>query len=294
MGISTFPPPTTGGGLSFYVDRFTSSGTWVAPTGLTAAEVLVVGGGGGGGGGFAVGDATSNSTLGGGGGGGLIEQVVPITGGSAYTITVGAGGAGGISGTDPGSSPGAGYAGNASSFGTLISVLGGGGSNTQAQTSQFRWNLVDSGLLVSTFGGYGRSNTTATATAGAGGGGGGIGFPFILSPAAGSNFAVGIYGSGGKQFDNSSNSESPFGLAGKNGFGSGGGGAIIAATNLMQGKGGPNAGDGLVITSGTANPAPTAGKANFGGGGGGGGNNGTATWDGGAGGSGYVEVRYWA
>jgi hypothetical protein len=292
MGISTFPPPSTGGGVSFYVERFTASGTWTAPAGLTAAEVLVVGAGGGGGGGIYTGDSTSYSVSGGGAGGGLIEQVVPVTGGSAYTITVGAGGAGGVSGVDPGSAPGAGYTGNASSFGTLITVLGGGGATSQGGNQ--RWSLADSGLLAASFAGDYLSSASATATAGAGGGGGGIGFPFVVAATSGALFESGFFGAGGKPNANNALSDNHYGVGGVNGFGGGGGGALIETNNTRQGKGAPNAGDGLVITAGTANPAASAGVANFGGGGGGGGNNGTFVHSGANGGSGYVEIRYWA
>lgn len=95
---------------------FTSSGNWTAPSGVT--EVLASGCGGGGGGGG--GDSSSGVGGGGGGGGSAFKSRVAVTPGTQYAITIGAGGAGGIS-------TGAGAAGGATSFGSLLTLPGGGG-----------------------------------------------------------------------------------------------------------------------------------------------------------------------
>ncbi|MBI4808363.1 MAG: DUF11 domain-containing protein [Nitrosomonadales bacterium] len=82
-------------GAADAADTFTTSGTWVAPAGVTSVDVEVWGGGGAGGG------QNQNSDGGGGGGGGAYSRVVGIAvvPGNSYTVTVGAGGVGVASGT---------------------------------------------------------------------------------------------------------------------------------------------------------------------------------------------------
>jgi hypothetical protein len=95
---------------------FTSSGTFNATAlGVTKARIMVVGGGGGGG--------SSNSTQTGksGGSGGFAEAIVSGLSGS-YAVTVGAGGDG-ANGFVNSNAP----AGQASSFGTLLTATGGNG-----------------------------------------------------------------------------------------------------------------------------------------------------------------------
>src|SRR3954468_12288300 len=65
---------------------------WVVPAGVTTVTVECWGAGGGGGG------AQTNangSAAGGGGGGAYSMQVITVSGGQSYTVTVGAGGNGG-------------------------------------------------------------------------------------------------------------------------------------------------------------------------------------------------------
>jgi hypothetical protein len=45
MGISVFP--AAGGGVTQKVQRFTSTGSWTAPSNVTTVECLLVAGGGG-------------------------------------------------------------------------------------------------------------------------------------------------------------------------------------------------------------------------------------------------------
>ena len=92
---------------------FESSGTWVRPdASVTIARVLAMGGAGGGAGG------NGNGGGGGGGGGAYIDAIVTISGN--VTVTIGAGGAGGGFGL-------AGSPGGTTTFGSLITVNGGGG-----------------------------------------------------------------------------------------------------------------------------------------------------------------------
>ncbi len=73
---------------------FTSSGSWIAPAGVTSITVEVWGGGGKGG------TRTSNGGGGGGGGGGYSKKAnIGVTAGNSYTVVVGAGS---TSGTSPG------------------------------------------------------------------------------------------------------------------------------------------------------------------------------------------------
>ncbi len=112
---------------------FTSSGSWVAPAGVT--EIIVIGCGGGGGGGTG---ASGSTKWGGGGGGGSIENIayVTVVPNTTYTITIGAGG------TGPGVN------GGATLFGSLFTMRGassgygqfncwaGGGPNQEVPYTQ--------------------------------------------------------------------------------------------------------------------------------------------------------------
>jgi hypothetical protein len=113
--VGTLLYPTPAGAT---VDTFTTSGTWVAPTGVISVTVEVWGGGGGGG-------AARNNAGSGGGGGGYARSVVSVTPGLSYTYTVGTGGPGG---TVAGSTAGPGTAGNPSWFSTTGTVFAAGGA----------------------------------------------------------------------------------------------------------------------------------------------------------------------
>jgi hypothetical protein len=86
-----------GGAINYILDRdlrkttFTSSSTWIVPTGV---DTIFVNGCGGGGGGSVAG---TNYSPGGGGGGGSAPELVQLSvvAGDTLSITVGAGGAGG-------------------------------------------------------------------------------------------------------------------------------------------------------------------------------------------------------
>jgi hypothetical protein len=88
----------------FSSQLFTASGTWTAPANTTQVRVIVIGAGG-----------PSNTAIGGDGGvGGFAIAQCTVTGGTAYTVTVGLGRA-----LDSGLS------GGTSSFGSLVSATGG-------------------------------------------------------------------------------------------------------------------------------------------------------------------------
>src|SRR3990167_7289526 len=96
--------------------RFTATGTWTRPPGVTRVRVEVVGGGGGGGG---TSTSDADKAAGGGGSGGYAMAVVVVSGN--VTVTVGAGGAGDTDGT------GTGVTGGNSSFAGDVTVTANGG-----------------------------------------------------------------------------------------------------------------------------------------------------------------------
>lgn len=106
-----------GGGKTLKQQVFTTSGTWVRPTGVNFVEVLLVGGGGGGG------TAYYNTAAAGGGGGEVVRRVLAVSGNQL--VTIGAGGSGGVAGT-----PSNGGGGGTSSFGSLLSCAAGGGGGS--------------------------------------------------------------------------------------------------------------------------------------------------------------------
>jgi len=103
---------------------FTTSGIYSVPAGVSDVIVKLRGGGGGGGGA----DGAFPGPGSGGGEGASVEVLVPVTGGSQLTLTVGGGGAGGL--TDPSSCSGGSSGGTstvAASSSTFASAGGGGG-----------------------------------------------------------------------------------------------------------------------------------------------------------------------
>lgn len=113
--------PGVGGGMTVKQQVFTSSGTFTPSTALLDAggmvEVLLVGGGGGGS--NAV-DAFSRT---GGSGGEVKRRIVQVE--SAVTVTIGAGGS-----SVAANVVGNGGAGGTSSFGALVTALGGDGGKS--------------------------------------------------------------------------------------------------------------------------------------------------------------------
>ncbi len=108
--------------------RFTASGTWVVPPGITRARVRLWGGGGGGGGNGVAGAA------GGGGGGGYAEDILTgLVPGASISITIGAAGTAGANTGTAGSNNGG--AGGTTSFGALLSATGGAGGGGAASSA---------------------------------------------------------------------------------------------------------------------------------------------------------------
>jgi hypothetical protein len=111
------------------VQAFTSSGTWTRPAGAILVHVRVQGGGGGSGGCGATGAGQAACAPGAGGGEYAEGWLTPTVTGGSVAVTVGTGGSGGSAGANAGGN------GNTSSFGALITALGGGGSAGVTATS---------------------------------------------------------------------------------------------------------------------------------------------------------------
>jgi hypothetical protein len=236
---------------------------WAGPQTTPAVEYLVVAGGGGGGNSY-IGEA------GGGGAGGLLQGIVPISSGSAITVTVGGGGAGGATNYAGGS------VGQNSVFGNITANGGGGGAGYSSDNFSSGGSggggsqSADAGLSGQGIAGQGNrggyENKASVNGAGGGGGAGTIGLN-----------SYGNYGGNGGAGIASSISGTLTTYAG------GGGGASQAGyIGGAGGVGGGGNGHGTVTS-------PTAGTANTGGGGGGAGDSvGTPA----SGGSGIVIISY--
>lgn len=138
----------------------TSSQNVTAPIWATVADVTcMAGGGGAGGAGSALtsGGVTNQGGSGGGGGGESARQLVAVTGGTQYTVGVGAGGVGGAGGAVNGNAGSAGTNGGNSRFAALSSYNGyviaaGGGpglagaanSATQGEGGSYAANSLNS------------------------------------------------------------------------------------------------------------------------------------------------------
>lgn len=117
MAVSTFSGGGGGSALQPREQIFTESGTWTVPEGVTSAEVLVVGGGGGG-------YSTTGQSFG--GAGGVGTRIVEVTAGDVIPVTIGAGG----------SNSSALSSGGNSSFGNLVSAIGGKGTANPGSSDQ--------------------------------------------------------------------------------------------------------------------------------------------------------------
>jgi hypothetical protein len=207
-----------------------------------AVDYLVVAGGGG-------------AYVGGGGGGGLLQGNIPVSVGSAITVTVGAGGA---NNTSPGGN---------SVFG-VITALGGGASAASSFSGGSGAGGNHATTLTGGQGTFGQGNAGGNNTSGTthGAGGGGAGTPGLNSNASGG-------GNGGAGIASD--------ISGTRRTYSGGGGGSGSGTQGLGGAGG----GGTAYSDATG--GPNSGTANTGGGCGG-----TYAVAGGAGGSGIVILSY--
>ena len=116
---STITVASTAGGGTLKSTAFTANGTFTPDTGVTAVWVSGSGGGGGG-------STRADARGGGGGGAGEYCEMVAVTVSGAVTVTVGGGGAGGASGVVNAN----GTAGSNTTFGSLLTMLGGAPGDT--------------------------------------------------------------------------------------------------------------------------------------------------------------------
>jgi hypothetical protein len=227
-------------------------------TGVTSqiytVNYLVVAGGAGGG----------FNDGGGGGAGGMITGTSTITGGTPYTITIGAGGGFGGSNGDKGAS------GTSSSFNAVTPVGGGGGGSYATQNGNSGGSgggaCGNNGAASGGSGTSGQGNNGGNTSGGGGGaGGGGAG-------AAGGSGSGSSSGGGGVGTTSSISGSSVY-------YAGGGGGGSSSG-----GSGGGTGGGGAGGANGNASTNT--------GGGGGGGQNITSAVNGGNGGSGLVIISY--
>ncbi|MBP2657928.1 MAG: hypothetical protein H6Q69_960 [Firmicutes bacterium] len=165
--------------------RFTSSGTFTVPSGISTVWVSMCGGGGGGG--------FYTYSCGGGGADAVLAQETTVTEYESITITVGSGGSAGSSSSYKGGT------GGTSSFGSYISCAGGGGGSTtcgstggsggSAGGSNYSYNAIGyaEGYATYVIGGNGGSSIF--------GSGGKGGFQILSKAVTGK--AGGGYGAGG-------------------------------------------------------------------------------------------------
>lgn len=255
---------------SYRVHTFTSSGSFVVPSGLSlTADILMVAGGGAGGG------RGGTDGSGGGGAGGMIATSGVSLSAATYSVGIGAGGSG-VGGATRGNN------GSNTTFSGMTTCIGGGGGGSETSGDRHGRDGGSGGgsggYGTTDRGGYGTSgqgNNGGACSAPGDGGGGGKG-------AAGANGPAGNGGAGGTNNYRTGSNQTYAGGGGASGDPRTSGGASGSG-----GSGGGGAGQP------TNSSGPTAGSANTGGGGGGA----AGSSYGGAstsanGGSGIVVVRY--
>ena len=267
----------------FKAASFTANGTFT-PSANGYVEYLVIGGGGAGAGGNS---SQYNGSAGGGGAGAYRTGMLPVTGGTAYSVVVGAGGIGRAYNYSP--SGGSGNLGASSSFSTITSTGGGGGCSYGNTTL----DMSAGGRNSSGGGGQGKSDNSrhdggVGGTYGNDGGdghaGGTAGAPNYGAGGGGGSGAVGVNGTttvGGNGGAGTASS-----ITGSSVTRAGGGGGSTFQNGGTQGSGG--SGGGGAASGGNAGGN---GSANTGSGGGGVQQSGVHTI-GGSGGSGIVILRY--
>ena len=281
----TINQPATGGTITTSggdtIHTFTSSGTFSPASGFSrsASWLIIAGGGGGGvgdqgndcgGGGAGAGGYRSSFNNESSGGGAGAEGAFTFSGGTSYTVTVGAGGSGGQSPSANGST------GNNSSVFSKTSNGGGYGSNRNDNGGS-----GGSGGGVSCDTSSGGSGTSGQGFAGAGGGG---------TPSGATRGGGGAGGSGGANSGGTSGGGGggvTSSITGSSVARAGGGAGGSGGANSRQGPG-PGGGAGGSLNGNDGGNA----DANKGGGGGGAGGNAGGGTDGGNGGSGIVVIRY--
>lgn len=237
---------------SAYEQIFTSSGTFIVPSGVTQISAVCVGGGGGASGSPGVSDASGA----GGGGGGLSYGTFTVTPYETLTITIGSGGAGGDAGTNNGNAGGN----SIIKRSTTDLLLGGGGAGgVYYPGGKATGGISDGTQRVG--GGTGGTGGASQSNNGGGGGGGGGGYSGNGGDGGTGNSGVGSAGSGGGGGGGG-------GQANVNTQNNGGGGVNV---NNDEGTSGSGGGINSPGTGGSGGSTATSGGVGgtYGGGGGG-------------------------
>lgn len=209
LSPSVSPSPSPG---SSHTVTFTSgSGTWTAPSNVTAVTAEVWGGGGGG---YASG---SNPYAGGGGGGAYSSSVVAVTPNTGYTYSVGGGGGANAAGTD-------------SYFGSATTVMAKGGAAGLYYPNAAAGGAAASGYGDTKYsggaGGAGNPNGAGGGESGGPNGTGGAGQNSVDGGAGGTGHAdAGDGGAGGPNNGSGSSGTAPGGAGGGGEAGAGSGAA---------------------------------------------------------------------
>ena len=209
--------------LSATQEIFTTSGTWIAPAGVTSVTVEVWGGGGKGG--SVTSTTYSEVATGGGGGGAYSNATIAVTPGNSYPYVVGSGSTGTGAGGD-------------SYFNNTSTVLAKGG-NSVANNSGTGANGGASGSGVGTTkysGGNGANGNSSVNY----GGGGGSSAGTALNGTNATNATGATAPSGGGNGGNGKSSPSGNGSAGSTPGGAGGGAYRSSGTTTYAGGNGAN------------------------------------------------------
>lgn len=167
------------------IQIYTSSGSFVAPTGTTTVYLTMIGGGGGGS------QNDNTGSAGGGSGQWVINYPYTVVGGNTYTVTIGAGGAGGGGAT--GSNGG-------STVFDALTMSGGNGATSRSAGGTGNNNYNASGSTAGVFKLSSSGSNLANTNGGAGGGspfGVGAIAPGAAGPVWTGNSAAANTGSGG-------------------------------------------------------------------------------------------------
>ena len=248
--------------LSFNQVEFTTSGSWVVPSGVSRIIIFACAGGGGGGGGSS---SKKHGAGGGGSGACVINFLCDVISGETIDVTIGSGGSGGVGANNGGDGGDTIISGSIS--GVLVRLEGGKGGSS-------------SSLNVGGYGGFTVTMTISDETYIIGDGVGGILGNVFLNGARGGN--GGPYGTAprpgfsGYMFFGRFNGGDGGSTSGSN-SGGGGGGASWWGPGGNGGNGGSHGDNAMYYGAG---------------GGGAGGGYGIGDRNGGAGGSGFVRILY--
>lgn len=218
------------------IARFTASGTYIVPAGVTTIYVSGCAGGGGGGGGGSnnTGNAAGSGGSGGGAGQSIIRQLFTVTPGTIIAITIGSGGSGGGGGGQGSDSATNGTDGGNTVIGGLITLTGGLSGLRGQQGGAGVAVVGPAGGAGFPAGGWASDGSAPTASVD-------LGWPGLSGAGGSSKFG------GGGQSVRAGKTAGGVGNSG-DGFGSGGGGGgSVYATGGAGGNGGAGSGGFVLI-----------------------------------------------